>query len=176
MKTHLEESESQAQTFEDGPPEPLPPSGHEARVCYPLMDEDDAREDAADRAFKDASRIGLEHIQNVLSRLHKFKGDGHFAITCAMVAHGMWSLLTERDQVEIANRFARGAATGQMSRANVCKMIGRIQERLDLPPTLGQRSAVGCANMSKQRKGQLKGVISDQSPVNNKRSHGAENH
>ena len=144
------------QTFEDGPTEPPPPSGHEARVCYPIMDEEDAREDAADRAYKDASRIGLEHIQNLLSHMHKFKGDGHFVITCAMAAHGQWSLLSERDQVAIANRFAQGAPTGKMSRANVCKMIGRIQTRLGLPPTLGQRSAEGCANMSESRNGQLK--------------------
>lgn len=108
----------------------------------------EAREDKYERGYREAERIGLRHLRSVLLCLDSFRGDAHFAVRCMMVAHGMWSAMPERDQVEIANHF-------RCERANVNKLVKQIQKRLGLPPTLGQRSQEGCENMSKVRRSQL---------------------
>lgn len=136
-----------AQGFEDAAEAPLP-AGHDPQVCHPPLDDDEAKKDEYARGYQDAARIGLAHIQDVLRCANSFNGNGHFAVRCAMAAHGMWSALSERDQVEIANFF-------QCERANVNKLVKLIQKRLSLPPTLGQRSTEGCENMSEKRKSQL---------------------
>lgn len=127
--------------------DPMPDEPYE---LHPIMDEDDAAEDRYRRGYCDAARVGLFHIKAVLCAINSFKGNAHFAARCVMAAHGMWSSLSEHDQVEIANYF-------KCERANVNKMVKLIQRRLGLPPTLGQRSAEGCENMRQKRKSQLKG-------------------
>jgi hypothetical protein len=124
------------------------PAGHEAAVCGPVMDEEDARRDDYARGYQDAARVGLRHIQEVLRCMDSFTGNGHFAIHCAMAAHGLWAALRERDQLKVANFF-------QCERANVNKLVKMMQKGLKLPPSLGQRSTEGCENMSEQRKSQL---------------------
>ena len=154
MKTELETDESQQLNS----PEVQVPCGHDPQISHPIMDEEDAAEDQYRKGYQEAARIGVFYIQQVLSSINSFKGDGHFAARCAMAAHGLWSGLRERDQVEIAEYFAPKMPSGKMTRANVFKLIGLIQKRLDLPPALGQRSIEGCENMSKKRKSQLRQV------------------
>jgi hypothetical protein len=139
---------AQEQGFEEAAPEMSAPAGHEPTIVLPVMDEEDARQDEYVHGYREAARIGLAHIQDMLRCLNSFKGNGHFAVRCCMAAHGMWSGLTERDQAEIADYF-------KCERANVNKLVKLIQKRLGLPPTLGQRSAEGCENMSERRRQQL---------------------
>ena len=125
------------------------PAGHDLSVCGPPLDDEEARKDEYLRGYQDGARVGLAHIQDVLLACNNFSGNGHLGVRCAMAAHGMWSALSERDQVEIANFFG-------CVRANVNKLVKLIQKRLGLPPALGQRGIDGCKNMSQARNGQLK--------------------
>lgn len=95
-----------------------------------------------------------EHFwRRALMAVFSYQGPKAFALECFVLALGtatkqtVWfDIIGCRTQVELADRW-------KVTKANVEKCVGNIQDALNLP---GERGETARANMSRAREGQLK--------------------
>lgn len=104
--------------------------------------------DAAE-AYRQAAREALDFYRRVFMCLQDYRGDKAFANDCAMLALGWNDLARAKTQEELSRRH-------KCERANVARMVNKIQALVGIPPMAGQRCMAARAKFSQARKQQLK--------------------
>lgn len=121
-----------------------------AKVDFPYesIDKEPTVEEAAE-IFREAARTAMDFYRTVFMRIVDFKGDKNFALDCAMLALGWYDLARAYTQEDIAKRY-------KCERANVNRLVNKIQKNVGIPPMDGQRGQSAREKFSTARKKQLK--------------------
>ena len=85
--------------------------------------------------------------RNLMLAVKSYKGPRAFALDCACLALGWKDILGCNTQIELAKKW-------KVTKANVEKCVGNIQELCGIPETVEQRDEAA-RRMSVKRKGQL---------------------
>ena len=100
-------------------------------------------------AFRVAAVESKDFFRRLWMVVQDYRGDKALANDCAMFAVGWFDLARAHSQEEIAVRH-------QCERANVNRLVIKIQKLLGIPPMIGQRCDSARRKFSAIRKQQLK--------------------
>src|SRR5688572_13285308 len=120
-------------------------NGHHEPV---VMDEEDALKVAEQSAYREAAGRWYQWQKGLYASVLGYKSNKLFALECAIAAQGMWEVLGVKDFSELARRWS-------CTKANVAKLVKKLQKANGMPPAPGQREETGCANMRSARLKQL---------------------
>jgi hypothetical protein len=109
---------------------------------------DDPTETAVNE-YRLAGMRALEFCRSSAMLIKCYRGNTAFAFDCWLLAMGWFDILGVQDQVSLAARW-------HCERANVGKVVKKMQARLGLSPVPGQRRLEGCQHMRARRQAQLK--------------------
>ena len=107
--------------------------------------------EADENAFRIAAIESRDFYMKIFMAIQDYRGDKAFAFDCACFALGWLDLARAKTQDDIAKRH-------KCERANVNRLIVKIQSRVKIPPTVGQRAEDVRNKFSQIRKGQLKKI------------------
>lgn len=120
-----------------------------ATVDFPFHELDDEQAIEAAAIFRQAAAASMDFYRRLFMSIQDYRGDKAFAIDCAMLALGWHDLARAFTQQEIARRH-------KCDKANVNRLVNKIQTLVGVPPLNGQRSNQAREKFSSIRKQQLK--------------------